>query len=494
MGHRTKIEDQTRTCWAHLGALIGLLEPRQNSGAISSLNSYMFFRSWLAAVPRHFGALVIWMAAGGASQILADLDAIHEFLIRHRLPGLREAAAKAEQAQFQALKQKIDGCTMTLGEATRITDKVASGPWGDIERNSLIETVMTRAVAQQNVPHVKHNQCQEFEHIRHYCTRRLLATLQSSHASMSGNLAETADFLHKLGIHKPSEQTLKHVLAFVLFTAEGAAGARHAVMTMVDWKRELKSLVNSQCGDTAKFGLWKYPNSPMEMRSINPDLFRRAYDGEELVETDFDCVTLDMVTARSRVRPGVRVRAQVQKDEKSAKGDAGPAEATPCSRAAVPSAVPKIPWAPLSASPLRTAHAPRLRDLVGCARPAQEGKDTTIVDLVSEDEQPNKRIKQEQRETPPAKANMTVEEMEAEMRASMGSASKKKKKKAGADSNKAATKRPAASTKSVLKRPAAMCLPAGVSAGCSKCRDGGNGCASCLRDVIHQLVGSSGVE
>ena len=354
---------------------------------------------------------------------------------------------------------------------------------------------MARAVALQNLPHIRHNQCQEFEHIRHYCTQRLLAVLQSTHVSMDGKLAETAAFLQKLGILKPSLQTAKHVLAFVLFAAEGAAGARHDVMAMVEWGRKLRALVKSPCGDTRTFGLWTYPETPAEMQRIDPDLYHRAFFGEVLVETGFDHSVLNMVTGRTRVKPG---NAAAQTHPSSTQGGAAPAEAAPVARAqAVPPAVPKISGRALGNLCSHGARAPSLRSLEGAAEPARGGAATPVVDLLSDDELPSKRIKQERQEaaapSPPApQPRMTVEDMEAQMRAAMGETTRRRK--AGSSGGSAVRKRPAARQPPVSKRPAALRLPPGVDAGCSKCRGVSNGCAHCLRDVIHQLVQERAVD
>ena len=216
---------------------------------------------------RYFG--VIQIMATSAQQVIVELKQVQKYLGSQRT--LLGEAAMQQQADVWAMK--LQHTVISAHEAVDVVNEIKTGPWNESQQKDLGMAVNTSVLANSAADRVRRAN-QDLNDFTKYLSAGDLKVLADPNVPSQRKLEQVACRMRRLGLHLPSELTVRHIFAVSL---KAGLQCQKDPTSLSTTMRELKRILKVACKNAprSKEHVVKYPSSPEELPRW---LFQEAYD------------------------------------------------------------------------------------------------------------------------------------------------------------------------------------------------------------------------
>lgn len=207
------------------------------------------------------------------ADLLAELQQLQQFLTNQ---GQMLEGRVLEQ-QGNVWTRKLTDAHLTAAQAQGYIDVIRAGPWAEGQKRHLIEAVNTsvlRSSIDRGAPRRGMQTCGD---ITSYFSREDQRILRDPQISTYLKMEQVASRCYRIGLHLPSEQTSRHVLAVAHHIGlKRPANADEAYECLQIFKRSLKNFVKA--GARAPEHITHYPGDP---GNLPQSILATAYDAND---------------------------------------------------------------------------------------------------------------------------------------------------------------------------------------------------------------------
>ena len=181
------------------------------------------------------------MATSG-SDLVKDMRHIHEFLDAQKKLVSAETMGKMQDGQAHSFARQLENSRLSLADAAALASTVAEGPWTALQAAMLGERI-SAAAASGVTERPSRRPLQTVQGFASFLTQKDIDMLEDQGVHSSVKLQCVVSRCVGLGMHLPSEPTVKHIIATCIDLGLQAADSASKYRLLTEFKTQLKSRV-----------------------------------------------------------------------------------------------------------------------------------------------------------------------------------------------------------------------------------------------------------
>ncbi|CAJ1456060.1 unnamed protein product [Effrenium voratum] len=203
------------------------------------------------------------MATSG-SDLVKDMRHIHEFLDAQKKLVSAETMGKMQDGQAHSFARQLENSRLSLADAAALASTVAEGPWTALQAAMLGERI-SAAAASGVTERPSRRPLQTVQGFASFLTQKDIDMLEDQGVHSSVKLQCVVSRCVGLGMHLPSEPTVKHIIATCIDLGLQAADSASKYRLLTEFKTQLKSRVKHAPKLPSHLHLVKYPADPLSL-------------------------------------------------------------------------------------------------------------------------------------------------------------------------------------------------------------------------------------